>query len=206
MSHFQIKVCGITRPEDAQFAASLGADMIGMIIYKGSARYVTTTKARQVVSALPPTVDPVLVLVDATPDEILRIAERTKSLWVQLHSRYTSTDIKLLQRNGLKVIHAFRVSDPKSIKLLRASQADLVMIDNSHGTGQQIDIRIAPQKLIPNLVLAGGISVANVRQGVTAFQPAVVDINSSVESSPGIKSKTKLREFFIACNELRYER
>ncbi|MFZ1683949.1 MAG: phosphoribosylanthranilate isomerase, partial [Candidatus Zixiibacteriota bacterium] len=106
MSHFQIKVCGITRPDDAILSARLGADMIGILCYSRSPRYVPIAKASAIVRELPPVVDAVGVFVDSPLDSILRLATKCRLTHVQLHGAYLHRDIKRLQSEGLRVILA----------------------------------------------------------------------------------------------------
>lgn len=209
MKHFKVKVCGITRPGDAKLAAELGADFVGMIFYRSSPRKVTIKKARAIVVALPPTVSPVGVFVNEDADKIIRIARRLRLDFVQLSGEEPTSDIAKLKRNGLKVINVFHSLDRATIRKMKNNPAKLVMVDNSSGglrggTGKTFDWSQSKLTGIKNLVLAGGITAANVRAGVKQFSPLVIDVNSGVESSPGIKSKTKLRRFFKVCNSLRY--
>jgi phosphoribosylanthranilate isomerase len=205
MNHFQIKVCGITRPDDAILSANLGADMIGILCYSKSPRFVTVAKASAIVKELPAVVDTVGVFVDSPVESVLRSATKCNLTFVQLHGTYLSRDIKTLQSEGLKVIRAFSGTASGLISSLRSSPSDLVMIDNSRGTGKAFSPSAGHIKRLPNFVLSGAISVASVRNGVKAYAPLVVDVNSSVEISPGIKSKEKLKQFFRVCNEIRYD-
>ena len=209
MKHFHIKVCGITRVKDALLAGQLGADMIGMIFYSGSPRCVSFRVAQKITQHLPPTVDRVGVFVNERIDRILKIARQLRLDYVQLHGDETTKDILALKRNGLKVIKAYRVSAKADYAKLYTSKADLVMLDNvtpeqRGGTGQRFDWRLTPPRKIKNLMLAGGISADNIEEGLRIFDPLVVDVNSGVETEPGIKSAAKLKQFFQKCYQLRY--
>jgi len=209
MKHFRIKVCGITRPRDAILAAELGTDLIGMIFYRRSPRNITIKEAKAIVDVLPPTVGRVGVFVDEDPDKIIRIAKRLWLDFIQLSGDESAADIRMLKSHGLKVIKVFHGVERGTILRMRKSQAKLVMVDNGSnglrgGTGHTFDWAHAKLDGIDNLALAGGINYANVTAGVKQFNPLLVDVNSGVESSPGIKSKTKLQRFFNVCNRLRY--
>ena len=204
MSYFQIKVCGITRIEDAILSASLGADMIGIIFYPQSPRYASPSKVSAIVRELPPVVDPVGVFVDSPVNTVLRSAAKCHLTYVQLHGPYSPRDIKSLQTEGLKVIQAYVGTTTELVDSLNSSPANLVMIDNSRGTGKTFTPSAESIKELSNFVLSGSVSESNVAGGVKAYAPLVVDVNSSVESRPGIKSKDKLKRFFSACNEIRY--
>lgn len=203
MRHFQVKVCGVTRPRDAELAAQLGADMIGLIFYSGSPRRVSVAKASAVARSLPPVVDAVGVFVNEKAKIILGVADKCRLNWVQLHGDYTPDEIETIQRHGVRVIQAFRRSPAMSWRPILNSPADLVMIDNSMGSGKEFEFKSAPKSL-RNLVLSGGVSTSNLEKGIRTCRPLVVDVNSSVEIRPGIKSRVKMTRFFRLCNELRY--
>lgn len=210
MMHFKVKVCGITRPMDAVHAAKLGADMVGMIFYRGSPRFVTIKTASNIASSLPPTVMRVGVFVDEQVSRILLIGERLKLDYIQLHGKEPLRDITILKKAGFKVIRAFHVRKRSDYEYVYKSRADLVLLDNATsehpgGTGRSFNWSIKPPKPIQNVILAGGVTGDNVVKGVKTFHPLVVDVNSGVEKSPGIKSQNKLKHFFNTCNALRYE-
>jgi len=209
--HFKIKVCGITRERDALTAVSLGADMIGMIFYRRSPRWVPQAMAMEIRKSLPATVRAVGVFVEHDVDQIARIAGRLKFDFVQLHGKYTTGDVRRLQSFGLNVIHVHHIGSATDYAAVYRDRADLVLLDNRSagavgGTGQRFDWGIKPPRRIPKLVLAGGLSADNVEEGVRRFRPLVVDVNSGVETSPGIKSAAKLKRFFEVCKGLRYGR
>jgi phosphoribosylanthranilate isomerase len=209
MKRFQIKVCGITRVADAQLVAELGGDMIGLIFYPGSRRRVTVKNARDISRLAPPTLDRVGVFVDADIDTILRTAEKVRLDVIQLHGNARIRDMRRLQSEGYRIIKAFPVVSRNIFRLMQSSRADFVMLDNSvpdapGGTGKPFDWSIRPKTDIPNLILAGGLTSTNVSRGVRVFNPLVVDVNSGVEKSPGVKSSIKLKRFFKVCDKLRY--
>ena len=209
MSTFQIKVCGITRPQDAALAASLGADMIGMIFYRKSPRFVSRQQALTVIRELPITVDKVGVFVNETIENMMKAVEKLELQWVQIHGGVDRMAIKQLQRRGVRVIEAFGVDDGTRWTDLARSRADLILADNASketwgGTGKSFDWAKARGALPKNLALAGGIDDQNVARAVQTFKQLLVDVNSGVESSPGAKSKPKLKKFFETCDKLRY--
>jgi len=209
MKRIRVKVCGITRPSDALLATELGADMIGLIFYRKSSRWVTQTQARRIIAELPPIVSRVGVYVDEDIDTILRRASKLHLDFIQLHGREPKSYITRLQREGLKVIRSFSVKKRSDYRDVVASRADLCLLDNSTdaklgGTGSTFDWTLIPPRKIPNLVLAGGINADNVSKGVKLFGPLVVDVNSGVEMRPGEKSRAKLKRFFEKCDRMRY--
>lgn len=211
MTPFKIKVCGITRPTDAGLAAELGADMLGMIFYRKSPRFVTQAEARKIVAAIPATVTRVGVFVNEEESRVLRTVERLRLDFVQLHGDETDACVRRLQGHGVKVIKAFCIKTRSDFKAVFESSADLCLLDNRSGssrggTGQRFDWKLKPRRRIKNLVLAGGISADNVAEGVRLFRPLAIDVNSTVESRPGVKSPRLLTSFFTRCNRIRYGR
>ncbi len=208
MSSFQVKVCGLTRPADVKAAVRLGADMIGFIFYRRSSRHVNMKTAALLAREVSPVVDRVGVFVGDSYDRIMRVAERVGLQWVQLHRSDSKGLVSRLHRQGLRVTISFHIATREDYAAVYDSSADLVMLDNATanlpgGTGAAFDWSIRPAGHIPNLVLAGGINVDNVAEGVRRFKPLVVDVNSGVESSPGKKSKAKLKAFLRRCYEIR---
>ncbi len=205
MNRFRIKICGVTRPQDAVLAATLGVDLIGVIFYTGSPRVVTMQQAKAILDPLPPMVHRVGVFVHDTANSIIKRASLLHLDFVQLHGAQTESDIRAVRAAGFKVIKAF---DGNTTRTPRTA-ADIVMFDNQSegelgGTGRQFDWPARPRKATPNLMLAGGINAQNVEEGVRLFRPLIVDVNSSVESAPGIKSKVKLTRFMRVCDRIRY--
>jgi phosphoribosylanthranilate isomerase len=206
---FKVKVCGITNTVDARAAVSLGADMVGLIVYKGSPRYVTQAKIKKIIGVIPPTVDKVLVAVGTNIVPYLNQAKRLGFEYLQWHGPITKTEATSAKLIGVKIIHAVPNPTASKLKVAAKSGVRLLLLDNTDaqhhgGTGRQFDwsTRIPPGA--PNIVLAGGINADNVFEGVKRFKPLVVDVNSGIESSPGKKSPKKLKQFFRLCDVMRY--
>lgn len=211
MSRFRVKVCGITRASDAVLAAGQGADMIGMIFWRRSKRFVTQKAAHTIIGALPATVSRVGVFVDEDITKILRMADKLHFDYVQLHGREPVSHVTKLQREGYRVIKAFAIKTRDDYRVVMKSRADLVLLDYRTdklvgGTGETFDWSFRPRRKLDNLVLAGGLVVDNVAEGVKLFDPQVVDVNSGVETRPGVKSGTKLKAFMAECDRIRYGR
>ena len=209
MSHFKIKVCGITRLKDALLAERLGADMLGFVFYEKSPRHLTVSQARSIIDKLPATISKVGVFVEPNLSAVQSASQELKLDYVQLHGTFNNALVRQLKNSGHKVIQSFHVENAKDYQEIWKSNADIVHLDNkaenvAGGTGKQFDWKIRPRRKIPNLMLAGGINIKNVAEGIKRFRPLVIDVNSGIESSPGVKSETKLKQFFMLCNELRY--
>ncbi len=207
---FRVKMCGVTRRNDALQAVYLGADMLGFIFYKKSRRRVSQTQARKIIRELPPVIDRVGVFVDHDVQEAVRIAQKLQLDFLQLHGQYGVTDVKSIQRAGFKVIQAYHIRDKSDYDVVYKSNADLILLDNktprqAGGTGRQFDWSLLPPRKIHNLMLAGGVTAENVEEGLRRFMPLVIDVNSGVEYSPGLKSASKMRQFFRLTKRLRNE-
>ena len=117
-------------------------------------------------------------------------------------------EIDQIRQEGFEVIKAFRILGLSDWENLYSSNADYVLVDNATseskgGTGQTFDWSIEPPRHVTNLVLSGGLTVDNIEDGVKCFDPVIIDVNSGVESAPGIKSKPKLIEFLGKCDKIR---
>lgn len=210
MSLFRIKICGVTRPEDAAMIAEAGADAIGLNFYPNSPRFVSDERATEIIAALPPGVAKVGVFVNADADTIRQKAESLGLDWVQLHGDEPPEFIAELP--GLAVIRAVRLQDGVSVvlptakgKLVRPPNAVLIDAYSSSaygGTGETIAWDHIPEARrhlagLP-VILAGGLTAENVAEAIRMARPDAVDVASGVESSPGVKHLAKVSEFVAA--------
>jgi phosphoribosylanthranilate isomerase len=197
----RVKVCGITRLEDALAAARLGADALGFVFWPGSKRYLEPSRARPIVEALPPFVTPVGLFVDAEPGAIEAAARASGVRALQLHGRESPADCRALPLPALK---ALGVESEASID--RADEyavAGLVLdAPNGGGSGRAFDWTILERRRprAPFLV-AGGLRADNVGEAVRRLAPYGVDVSSGVESSVGVKDHQKLERFFDALRQ-----
>ena len=195
-----VKICGITRAEDARLAASLGATAIGFIFWPSSPRAISPLRARAIVDALPASVTTVGVFVNAGRDEIEAAADEANLQAVQLHGDETPDLARSLSRRVIKAIPLTgdideRVNEwPGTMLLLDAHDAA-----RRGGTGRVVDWdRAAAIARTHDIILAGGLGPGNVADAVARVRPAGIDVSSGVESSPGIKDPGKLRALFNA--------
>jgi len=195
-----VKICGITRAEDARLAVSLGATAIGFVFWPSSPRAISPLRARAIVDALPASVTTVGVFVNAGRDEIEAAADEANLQAVQLHGDETPDLARSLSRRVIKAITLAgdideRVNEwPGTMLLLDAHDAA-----KRGGTGRVIDWdRAAAIARARDVILAGGLGPANIADAVARVRPAGIDVSSGVESSPGIKDPEKLRALFDA--------
>lgn len=206
----KLKICGITRLEDARYAAAAGADYLGFIQYRGSPRYVEPDRVRTIVDWVYGP-DPVGVFVDASADHVNRIAEEAGFKLVQLHGDEPVFEVALVER---PVIKALRIAPDLTSSTLRRrlrdyeDVVDYFLLDtHSHvrhgGTGVPFDWDVA-RRLSEDydLFLAGGIDAGNVRTGIRTLQPYAVDVSSALESSPGVKDFSKIDAFMSSFGAL----
>jgi phosphoribosylanthranilate isomerase len=194
-----VKICGITRVEDALVAANSGAHAIGLIFYAGSPRLVSRNVAREVVDALPAFVTSVALFVDARQSEIEGVIADVKPELLQFHGNeapefcasFGLPYIKAAKvRAGLDLLqYARRYRNAKGLLLDAA-------VDGSHGgTGSTFDWALIPDQLPLPVILAGGLQQDNVADAIRRVRPWAVDVSSGVEAAKGIKDAAKIAAF-----------
>ena len=195
----RVKICGITRPEDARAAEEAGADAIGFILAPGYGRSISLERAARISAAVGSATARVGVFVNAPPDDVLEAARALKLTAVQLHGAEDAAYAAAL-REEVRVIKAFSFHTGLTREALEAFPADAVLLDGPKGGGgAPFDwARAASLRGVANLVLAGGLNPHNVAAGVAAFHPQAVDVSSGVESSSGVKDVRKIRNFVRA--------
>jgi phosphoribosylanthranilate isomerase len=195
----RVKVCGITRAEDAELAAEVGAWAIGFILWPGSERHIDPALAAGIARTVRRRVQLVGVFVNHTLDEIAHAADAIGLTHVQLHGdEGPSFCVAAGQRTGCRVIKAIRVRGRSDIADAERYHTDLHLLDGP-GNGRPWDWSLvsARRTRIP-LVLAGGLTAENVGEAIEAVRPWAVDVASGVESEPGIKDPERVRAFMEA--------
>ena len=202
MVHTRIKICGITRPEDARTVARSGADAIGLVFYPPSPRAVTAQQAADIVAGLPPFVTRVALFVDETAEQIDHVLRTVAIDLIQFHGEETPEFCDQFNRPWMK---ALRVRPGVDIEAFcrRYVAASAILLDAWQegvpgGTGRQFDWELAPRALGRPCVLAGGLNQENVGDAVMQLCPYAVDVSGGVESSPGIKDARKIAGFIAA--------
>jgi phosphoribosylanthranilate isomerase len=203
----RVKICGLTRRENALEAIRLGADALGFNLYPGSKRHLALDREAEWIRALPPFVTRVAVLVNASLDEALRVAAHPAIDIVQFHGDEDEAYCAKFAETGRPFIKALRLRDAASIASApRFSTANLLLDADTGGafggTGTPIDLDLAAEcvERHPSLrfTLAGGLKPENVANAVRVVRPYAVDVASGVESAPGIKDAGKMRAFIGA--------
>jgi phosphoribosylanthranilate isomerase len=202
----RIKICGLTRLEDAQRAADLGAAALGFNFYPPSPRYIEPAAARAIVRRLPPFVTAVGVFANETDaGRVISRAREAGATTVQMHGPGFPALDALLAVFTLVVGVAVREDfQPEELRKIKSSAylLDAFDPDRLGGTGRTFDWRVAREaKPYGPIILAGGLTPENVARAVREVRPFAVDVASGVESAPGIKDPAKLRAFFAAVAE-----
>jgi phosphoribosylanthranilate isomerase len=199
------KICGITRPEDAELAVDQGAWALGFILWPGSPRACDPAVAAGIARALRRRAALVGVFVDAPLDEVAGAAEAIGLTHLQLHGdegpAYCSA---AAQRTGCRVIKAVRVASGADIQAVERFHTDLHLLDAAAGrlrggSGQAWDWALAARRhsRVP-VILSGGLHAGNVAEGIEAVRPWAVDVASGTEASPGVKDPAKVEAFLAA--------
>ncbi|MHB8415234.1 MAG: phosphoribosylanthranilate isomerase [Acidiferrobacteraceae bacterium] len=194
----RVKICGITRPEDAYAAVAAGADAIGLVFSTQSARYVTIDDAAAVIAVLPPFVTPVGLFVDADNEEVRQVLRRLRINLLQFHGQ----ELPEQCRYGVPYIKAVAMGDAVDLQAAARAYGDsLALLLDSHapgeagGTGRAFDWGRVPSSLGKPVILAGGLTAANVGEAILRVRPFAVDVSGGVERTRAIKDASKIRAF-----------
>lgn len=206
----KVKICGITDLNDALLASEMGADAVGFNFCRKSPRYIDPSQAKAIIEKLPPLIQAVGIFVDEfSPERVVKISQGVGINTVQLHGSESPSYIRKMSE--LRVIKALRVSDNFSVELMSEYSVSTFLLDTyvpgqPGGTGQTFNwgIAIAAKKQ-GKIILAGGLTPANVHDAILTVQPFAVDICSGIEKSPGRKDPHKMEMLFKAINKSRAE-
>lgn len=188
-----VKICGLTRAEDARLAWELGASALGFIFHPASPRAVTARRVREIRHELPAEAFCIGVFVDLVPELVNALAEEAGLDAVQLHGHEPPSVCAAITR---PVIKAIRAEDEDRFD---AYSVTAFLLDAAHptlagGTGQKADWNLAARLAgIKPLILAGGLDPGNVLEASSAVRPAGLDVCSGIEAAPGIKDPERLR-------------
>lgn len=206
----RVKICGITREDDAHAAVEAGAHAVGFVFYPPSPRYISPEDAASIISALPPFVTAVGLFVNCARDEVERACERSGAHAIQLQGDESARDCAGYR---LPVIKAFRIGPDDCLPDFASFAASGVLMDSKvagkfGGTGKTLDwSRLASRlesigrSVQDRLILAGGLTAENVAEAIRFVRPYAVDASSGVETSPGKKSHKLIKEFIHAVNQ-----
>ena len=213
MSRTRIKICGLTREADVDDAIDAGADALGFVLYAKSPRHVTLARAVELVARLPPFVTPVLLFVNASPAELRHAADALPQALLQFHGDETPEQCAAAGRPYLRAARmgssGVAVPGGGGLDLLdfaaRYASAQALLLDTHveayGGSGKVFDWSLIPPSVPLPVVLSGGLSPANVTDGVLRVRPWAVDVSSGVEQGFGLKNAALMRRFCKAVRE-----
>jgi phosphoribosylanthranilate isomerase len=195
----RVKICGITRAEDARSAVEHGADAIGLVFFEGSPRHVALEQAERITAAVAPFVTVVGLFVDASPSEIRHVLDNVPLGLLQFHGHEANDDCN---RFGLPFIKSVAMKPDIDLRVQIQAYPDAggILLDawqpHTHGGGGQVfDWARVPHDLAVPVILAGGLTAANIETAIRQVRPYAVDVSSGVESGKGIKSAEKISAF-----------
>lgn len=198
----RIKFCGITRAQDLDLAVQLGVDAVGFVCVPASRRYLTPVQAAELRRRLPSTVAAVALLQDPSEELVLDVLAQIQPDWLQFHGSEPAAFCERFAARYLKAVAVHAATDvvlaaqahPRAAALLLDSHAP----GGLGGTGASFDWKLIPSSCGTPLVLAGGLTAANVADAITMAAPCAVDVSSGIESAPGIKDPARMRAFVAA--------
>jgi phosphoribosylanthranilate isomerase len=195
----RVKICGITRVEDAAAVVQYGADALGLVFYPQSPRYIDTARAREIAESVAPFVTVVGLFVNATPDNIRQIIDTVPVGLLQFHG---NEDNDLCKSFGLPFIKSIAMQEGMDTgpRMERYPDAAGFLLDawqpQSHGGGgETFDWKTIPESFPAPMILAGGLTHGNISTAIKMTRPYAVDVSSGVESAKGIKSADKIAAF-----------
>nr|WP_315238325.1 phosphoribosylanthranilate isomerase [uncultured Albidiferax sp.] len=209
----RIKICGLTREQDVDAAVAAGADAVGFVLYPPSPRYVTPQRAAELAKRLPPFVTPVLLFVNEPASNVIAACAYVPSATAQFHGEESPADCWAASANGTRpFLRAARIplDDSQPFDLLKfasdyaTAQAILLdaHVDGYGGGGKTFNWSRLPPSVSSHLVLSGGLTPANVTDGILQVRPRAlslsVDVSSGVEIAKGIKDTAKIHQFVAA--------
>jgi phosphoribosylanthranilate isomerase len=203
----RVKICGITRCEDALLAVDAGADAIGLVFYEKSPRFVSNEEAARICQIIPAFVSRVALFKDADQAVVESVLAQVDIDLLQFHGsetpgyceQFNRPYIKAIGMKGIEQDADFLISSAETFHSARALLLDGHAPGEAGGTGESFDWT-AISGIDKPVILAGGLTVENVRQAIDLMHPYAVDVSSGVESSPGIKDKDKVAAFMEQVN------
>ena len=208
----RIKICGLTREADVDAVVEAGADAVGFVLYPPSPRHVHAARAGELARRLPPFLTPVLLVVNASAADIAQALDQVPNATLQFHGDETPAQCDALAR-GRPYLRAARIPlgpDGRAFNLVKYAQdypaAQAILLDahveGNGGGGLSFEWSLLPPNVDSPLVLSGGLTPANVGDGIRQVRPRckslAVDVSSGVEAAKGLKDAVKIQQFVAA--------
>ena len=207
MIRTRVKICGITRVEDAVSAVSAGADAIGLVFYAPSPRCISVEQALKIVAAIPPFVSVVGLFVNAPKTEIEAVLSKLRLDILQFHGDETVGECEQINLPYYKAIRVKPDTNLLQYEVEFNSAKALLLDAHSEsafgGTGQTFDWNLIPKNLTKPVILAGGLTVENIDSAIQRVRPYAVDVSGGVEVTKGIKDAAKIAAFMQGVSNAR---
>ena len=204
MNSLFVKICGITRSQDAELAAGLGASALGFVFWPNSPRHIELDRAKAIAAGVPANVLKVGVFVDQPVEEVARTMDEVGLDVAQLHGHETPDYCRRLAR---RIFKGVGMTDNGSVNIADFDP-EIVLLVDAHdaerfgGTGRTVNWDSARDiAATRRTILAGGLNATNIKLAVRTVRPYGVDVSSGVESAPGVKDPNRLRTFFEALHD-----
>ncbi|RAP31747.1 phosphoribosylanthranilate isomerase [Candidatus Marinamargulisbacteria bacterium SCGC AG-343-D04] len=204
----KIKICGITKREDAENAIFFGVHALGFIFYSESSRYVSPETVQEINYFLPPFISSVGVFVNEDADRVNDITKSCKLDFVQLHGDESPEYCMKMDAKVIKAIRVGGLDDIQKIPQFQGSVTSILLDTKSEGsyggTGKVFDwgLALSAKDFDVPIILSGGLDVDNIKKAVQLVNPYAVDINSGVESEPGVKDYNKIQDIISVLKDL----
>ncbi len=202
----RVKYCGITTTENAQFAASLAIDAIGLVFYAKSPRCVDIEQATKIIAVLPPFISVIGLFVNPTADYVAQVTAKVALNMLQFHGDESETFCNSFVLPYMKAVRMAPNVDVLT-EIGRYTSASGILLDSYHdkyagGTGEKFDWSRVPDSCTMPIILAGGLNIDNVTEAILKTNPYAVDVSSGIEASKGIKDNVKMQRFMNEVNLL----
>ncbi len=201
----RVKICGITRLQDALFAAAAGADSLGFVFYEKSPRHVSAAQAAALCAALPPFVTSVGLFVDAPAEFVDSVLALAPLDLLQFHGDESPEYCASFGKPYIKAVRVTRGTDllkcAADFATARGLLLDAYVPGVPGGTGESFDWNLIPPQLPKPVILSGGLTPANVAEAVRQVRPWAVDVSSGVEASKGIKDTDLIAQFITKAKD-----
>lgn len=202
----RVKICGISRVEDAWVAAESGADAIGLVFYPQSPRHVSVAQAALIAESLPAFVSSVALFVDPDPATVQEVLTRVRVDCLQFHGKESATFCEQFEYPYIKAIRVAAGTDvvQEASRFTKACGIllDAYVQDMPGGTGRRFDWELVPRDCPKPIILAGGLDPDNVAAAIRQTRPYAVDVSGGVEQSKGVKDPVKIRKFIAEVNSV----
>jgi phosphoribosylanthranilate isomerase len=205
MHRTRVKICGLTRPKDAQIAAWAGADALGLVFYPPSKRAISVPQAQEIVHALPAFVSRVGLWVNPKTWEVAEVLAQVPLNVLQFHGQESGAFCRQFGLPYIKALVAAQVADWSAVCAEYADAAALLLDSPQGGSGEVFAWEVVPKLALP-VIIAGGLTAANVGEVIRQVQPYGVDVSSGVELAPGVKGAEKMKNFLQIVQEVDYAR